>query len=157
MKKLYCLLIVIAFTNFAFGQGKLPVNILQPVITQSYFNSKPSNEKTFCDSTALKSCFTIFQQDKRTIKLKSIKDTINNNFYFYDSNQLMFFIEFQNDKVNGHLIWFNKRGKMELIARYENSKMIGVLYYRKSRNLKKYYKLFGIEAPVVITNTTHIY
>ena len=157
MKKVFFFLVIIYCSNCVFSQGKLPVDTLKYLIEESFFNGKPYRLKSYCDSTGKNNCFTILQQDKKIRELLSKTNTQNYKFYFYTNNKLMFFVEFQNNKVNGNLIWFSKRGKLELIARYKESKWIGIIYFRKRKNLEKFYKLFGTNAPVGIVKETKIY
>ncbi len=67
---------------------------------------------------------------------------------FYKNGNVAYIAEAFNDELNGKLIYFTKRGRLDLILEYSTGKISGVLFSRTKDSLEKYKALTGdIEAP----------
>jgi hypothetical protein len=56
--------------------------------------------------------------------------------------------------MDGKIITFNKRGKVELIADYKNGKLLDVIYYRKEKYLRQYLEDYKERPPMVFERGT---
>lgn len=73
--------------------------------------------------------------------------------FFPGKNKVRSIMQIKNNVVDGKVIMFNKRGKIEIIADYKNGKLMDVIYYRKKKFLKKYLDIFKNDAPLIISDT----
>jgi antitoxin component YwqK of YwqJK toxin-antitoxin module len=70
------------------------------------------------------------------------------NFY-PGTYKIMNIMQISDTAMDGKIITFNKRGKVELIADYKNGKLLDVIYYRKEKYLRQYLEDYKERPPMV--------
>lgn len=71
------------------------------------------------------------------------------SIHFWDNScKIKLIAEFVNYKANGMFIWFNKRGKIEIIAEYMDDRLVDIIYYRKEKFLNRFISVFGYNPPL---------
>ncbi|HXU26197.1 MAG TPA: hypothetical protein VN698_03115 [Bacteroidia bacterium] len=150
MRKIISVLFITMF-SYVYSQNNLPVNVIQPRNEISYFNNIEAQRLVYADTADNKNLIvTILNKSIRSIESESTSNQRKIKFDLH-KGRIVSFNEWENHQVNGCFIVFNKGGKVDLILKYKQGKLVGVVYYRKKTVLDKYCKKFGVDSPYTET------
>ena len=157
MRFILIFILSVCFESSLFCQNETPSIVIPASIISGLLEGKPFESKKYCDQGDSTKYFIVDIQNKEFRGISLIMNGHEVKLYLYKNGQIMFLTQFESDKVNGPFIYFSKNGIVELIVKYKDSKLVGVIYSVNDKVLKRYLKKYGLDSPVSIKKETKVY